>query len=56
MRGFYRLTLCAFVLGLAVMPARLAVAQSTGSLSGIVQDPSGGNVPAGADITLKHLA
>src|SRR5678815_2230110 len=52
MRGFYRRTL--FVLSLAVMPARLAVAQSTGSLSGIVQDPSGGNVP-GADITLKHL-
>jgi hypothetical protein len=48
---FPRLT---FVAALLFILARAAFAQSTGSMSGVVQDSSGSSVPA-ADITLRNL-
>jgi Carboxypeptidase regulatory-like domain len=54
MQGLHRFAFFTFVLVLLVMPARAAFAQSAGSMSGIVQDPSGSSVP-GAHITVKNL-
>ena len=54
MQGLHRFAFCTFVFALFVMPARTAFAQSTGSISGMVQDPSGGSVPV-ADITVRNL-
>jgi len=54
MLGFYRFAFCIFVLALFVIPAPAFFAQSTGSVSGVVQDSSGGNVP-GTNITLRNL-
>src|SRR5215471_9182704 len=51
MRAF---TFYIFVLALFVKPTPVFFAQSTGSVSGVVQDSSGGNVP-GTNITLRHL-
>src|SRR5215510_3402631 len=54
MPGFQSFAGCIFVVALFVMPARLAFAQNTGSMSGMVQDPSGSRVP-GANITTTNL-
>ena len=54
MQGLYRFAFCTFVFALFLMTARAAFAQSTGGMSGMVQDPSGGSVPV-ADITVRNL-
>src|SRR5262245_8907998 len=54
MLGFHRFAYCTFMLALLVIPTRLAFAQGTGSVLGIVQDPDGDSVP-GAHITARNL-
>src|SRR5262245_43242956 len=54
MLGFYRFAYCILVLAWFVIPVPVFFAQSTGSVTGVVQDSSGGNVP-GTNITLRNL-
>src|SRR5262245_18270510 len=54
MPGFHAFARCIFVLSLFVILTRGAFAQSTGSMSCTVQEPSGSSVP-GANITATNL-
>src|SRR5215831_15556574 len=54
MQRFYGVVPRILVLALSLITARLAFAQGTGSVSGIVQDPDGDSVP-GAHITTRNL-
>src|SRR5215831_6286086 len=54
MACLHSLVHCAFILAFVVMPTCWVFAQSTGSVSGVVQDSTGGSVP-GADITARNL-
>jgi hypothetical protein len=54
MQELHRFAVFTFVLASFVVPARAAFAQTAGSMSGVVQDPSGSSVP-GVHITVKNL-